>query len=200
MCPPLWICHWRCAFPSPDFLPFSRPYHLSLPDSSPCLRLHSLPLSLSALFFFFFNFWPRSAACKILVPWPGIETTPPAVEAESPKWLEHQGIRWIKLILLDRIYLTFLWRAIPSTLRSDPVSMPTWSMISSTHSINNDNKDHRLAPCQTLFIKCLSWMLLFISHHHLWGRFCCAQSLQLRQTLCNPMDCSLPGSSIHEIL
>jgi len=28
----------------------------------------------------------------------------------------------------------------------------------------------------------------------------CANSLQLCLTLCDPMDCSLPGSSIHEIL
>ena len=29
---------------------------------------------------------------------------------------------------------------------------------------------------------------------------CCAQSLQLCPTLCNPMDLSLPGSSVHGIL
>ena len=29
---------------------------------------------------------------------------------------------------------------------------------------------------------------------------CCAKSLQLCLTLCNPMDCSLPGSSVHGIL
>ena len=28
----------------------------------------------------------------------------------------------------------------------------------------------------------------------------CAKSLQACQTLCNPMDCSLPGSSVHGIL
>ena len=28
----------------------------------------------------------------------------------------------------------------------------------------------------------------------------CAESLQLRPTLCNPMDCSLPGPSVHGIL
>ena len=30
-----------------------------------------------------FLFWPHYAACKILVPQPGIEPTPPAVEAQS---------------------------------------------------------------------------------------------------------------------
>ena len=29
---------------------------------------------------------------------------------------------------------------------------------------------------------------------------CCAQSLQSCPTLCDPMDCSLPGSSVHGIL
>ena len=29
---------------------------------------------------------------------------------------------------------------------------------------------------------------------------CCARSLQLCPTLCHPMDCSLPGSSVHRIL
>ena len=32
----------------------------------------------------FFYFWPRRAACKILVPRSGIEPMPPAVEALSP--------------------------------------------------------------------------------------------------------------------
>ena len=31
-------------------------------------------------------------------------------------------------------------------------------------------------------------------------RDCKCQSLQLRLTLCNPMDCSPPGSSVHGIL
>ena len=30
--------------------------------------------------------------------------------------------------------------------------------------------------------------------------YACAQSLQSCLTLCDPMDCSLPGSSVHEIL
>ena len=32
---------------------------------------------------FFFSFWPRCSACGILVPQPGIEPVPPAVEAQS---------------------------------------------------------------------------------------------------------------------
>ena len=41
-------------------------------------------LSLSLLFFFFFTFWPHRAACGILVPRPGIEPAPSAVEVQSP--------------------------------------------------------------------------------------------------------------------
>ena len=33
---------------------------------------------------FFFFFWPCHMACKILVPQPGIEPVPPALEAGSP--------------------------------------------------------------------------------------------------------------------
>ena len=37
-----------------------------------------------ATLYFFFFFWPRLAACGILVPGPGIEPAPPAVEAWRP--------------------------------------------------------------------------------------------------------------------
>ena len=35
------------------------------------------------LYFYLFIFWPHGAACRILVPQPGIEPVPPAVEARS---------------------------------------------------------------------------------------------------------------------
>ena len=40
-------------------------------------------LGSSGLYHFFF-FWPHGTACRILVPQPGIESTPPAVRAQSP--------------------------------------------------------------------------------------------------------------------
>ena len=40
----------------------------------------------------------------------------------------------------------------------------------------------------------IQWKLINISGH------VCAQSLQSCPTLCDPMDCSLPGSSVHGIL
>ena len=36
------------------------------------------------LFYFILIFWLHCVACGILVPWPGIESVPPAVEAWSP--------------------------------------------------------------------------------------------------------------------
>ena len=43
-----------------------------------------LPSLSSSLLFWFFIFWPHHAACRILVPWPGIEPTPSAVKVWSP--------------------------------------------------------------------------------------------------------------------
>ena len=38
-------------------------------------------------FFFLFSFWPRSRACEILVPQPGMGPRPLAVKAQSPNHL-----------------------------------------------------------------------------------------------------------------
>ena len=42
-----------------------------------------LTLRKEFLIFFIFIFWPHCKACGILVPWPGIEPTPTALEAWS---------------------------------------------------------------------------------------------------------------------
>ena len=45
------------------------------------------------------------------------------------------------------------------------------------------------------------WVKLDIDWQELKLKVCmCPKSLQLCPTLCDPMDCSLPGSSIHGIL
>ena len=54
--------------------------------SEPLFVTHLLKgISLSSIlaFFFFSLFWPHHVACRILVSRPGIEPTPPAVEALS---------------------------------------------------------------------------------------------------------------------
>ena len=42
-------------------------------------------MGMSETFDFFFFFWPHLTACGILVPRPGIEPVPPAVEVWNPK-------------------------------------------------------------------------------------------------------------------
>ena len=41
---------------------------------------------------------------------------------------------------------------------------------------------------------------LFVLGFHFHSVYVRAKSLRLCPTLCNPMDCSLPGSSVHEII
>ena len=46
-------------------------------------------------FFFFFLFLPCLVACGILVPWAGIKSRPPAVEAQSPNhWTARELLIW----------------------------------------------------------------------------------------------------------
>ena len=52
--------------------------------------------------FIFFIFWPCHTACRILVPRPGIEPTPPAVEAQSLKHRTAREILW--LLTLNKKY------------------------------------------------------------------------------------------------
>ena len=54
-------------------------------------------LGISAMYFFyiektgaFYLFWLSAVACGILVPWPGIEPGPPAVEVQNPNLWTHQ--------------------------------------------------------------------------------------------------------------
>ena len=55
-----------------------------------------------------FHFWPHFTTCRIVVPWPGIEPAPPAVEAqhtnhwmtrEFPLLLSHQPYSVYKMLL-----------------------------------------------------------------------------------------------------
>ena len=110
--------HHRGRLPCTTSLPSSRSQHSSshhsglphprmpteaLPDLPPCdilptQSLHSwltgplglLKVVLLLLLLFIFYFWPCHVACGILVPQPGIEPVPPAMEARSPN---HQTAR-----------------------------------------------------------------------------------------------------------
>ena len=57
-------------------------FNLSLPQPYKGGIISPTPSSSS--FFFFNTFWPHSAAFGILVPGPGIEPEPAAMEARSP--------------------------------------------------------------------------------------------------------------------
>ena len=58
------------------------------------------------MFFFFFFFWPCHMACRILVPQPGIELVPPAVEARS---LNHWTTREIPEKCYFRVILIHIY-------------------------------------------------------------------------------------------
>ena len=53
-------------------------------SSSRVSEFHNSSLYIIFHFYLFIYFWPCSAACGILVPWPGIEPAPSAVKARSP--------------------------------------------------------------------------------------------------------------------
>ena len=64
-----------------------------------------LPHSESFSFFFSLH----RAACRILVPWPGMEPTPPAVEAQSPNyWTARQVPPFWNLVVVVQL-LTHVW-------------------------------------------------------------------------------------------
>ena len=61
-------------------------------------------VDISNFFFFFFGLlvWPHCAACGILVPQPGIEPVPPAVEAQS---LNHWTAREVQVNIFFDEYM-----------------------------------------------------------------------------------------------
>ena len=58
--------------------------------------LHTFASRILGLSLFFF--WPRSPACGILVPWPGIKPVPPAVEAQSPNQWTASEVPWVSAL------------------------------------------------------------------------------------------------------
>ena len=62
---------------------FTSGFQSLIPSSAMTALLVNFCLVLFQICFFIF-FWPRRAACRILVPQPGIEPAPSAVKAQSP--------------------------------------------------------------------------------------------------------------------
>ena len=88
---------------------------------------------------------------------------------------------WKRYILYGSNYMTFFWKGRNmETIKS--------SGIARSQGDRDKYTEHR-----GIFYN-NEYLLLYI--HYL----CCAKSLQSHLTLCNPMDCSLPGSSVQGIL
>ena len=66
-------------------------------DLHTCVRWEVTRKSLPFTFIFFFFFWPHDREYRILVPWPGIEPVPSAVEAWN---LNHWTTREVPCIRL----------------------------------------------------------------------------------------------------
>ena len=88
---------------------FQNPSQASSPQGSPSSysisQLVPLLCFLFVLhFFFFLIFWPHQVACGILVPQPGIEPVPPAVEAQS---LNHRTAREVPVSCILNVFVFF---------------------------------------------------------------------------------------------
>ena len=55
-----------------------------------------------------------------------------------------------------------------------------------------------MAPCKSLDLSCVGRQILY--HYATWEAQCNTVVTQSCLTLCDPMDCSTPSASIHEIL
>ena len=62
-------------------------------------------LSISLFFFFF---WPHCAAYGIIVPQPGIEPSPPAVEAQSLTHWTARELPEVLLLTLNSVFMLFM--------------------------------------------------------------------------------------------
>ena len=67
-----------------------------------CLVFHSISFSI-----LFLSFWPCRVTCRMLVPRPGIEPMPPAVEAQSPN---HWTAREFPLSFYFLLLLLFIFK------------------------------------------------------------------------------------------
>ena len=70
-------------------------------------KIMRYPIPLSEALFYLF-IWPLHAACGLLVPWPGIEPKPPAVEARSlnhwaPREFSRRSHFFLPLAVLIRV-------------------------------------------------------------------------------------------------
>ena len=89
-------------------------------SSAFCPIFHLLPLC-----FFFFFFGHNHVTCRLLVPWPGIEPVPRAVDVQS---LNHWATR--EVLLFAPFSRNFLWKNFNCTKGSSHVMSPVCSSLS----------------------------------------------------------------------
>ena len=121
---------------------------------------------------FLYCFWPCHVACEILVPPPGIEPVPPAVEARSLKSLDRQGSPENKNQIIrhffSHVYLsTHFFQAVPSLPFCSSsvylqwvckIGFPTFFVSKEAHHI------HSLTLCPTSTLPCLACTHFLLCH------------------------------------
>ena len=79
--------------------------------------------------------------------------------------------------------------------------VPLIYLIASDYQLLINNLQNKQLPTSTLSYSSMDFLVLSIIKIQLLKDSCMhAKSLQLCLTLCNPVDCILPGSSVHGIL
>ena len=161
--------------------------------SFPSHRCYSFVLEIClSLFCLFVCFWPRHVAYGILVPRPGIETMPPVLGAWS---FNHWNTREVPIHLLGEVVVCFLI-----------IYLLVFGCAGSSllhglffFSCSSQALEHRLNSWRPTGLVALrhvgsSWIKPVSPA---LAAAAAAKSLQLCPTLSDPMDCSLPGSSVH---
>ena len=102
------MCYIKMAYPFKELAELLYFHHPSLAVSLPPfiylnvwrkVKFFLNHCSISLLLFLFTS-WPCRLACRILVPWPGIEPVPPAVEAQHPyHWTAKEFLREVKFLI-----------------------------------------------------------------------------------------------------
>ena len=161
--------------------------------SFPSHRCYSFVLEIClSLFCLFVCFWPRHVAYGILGPRPGIETVPPVLGAWS---FNHWNTREVPVHLLREVVVCFLiiyllvFGCAGSSLLHGLFFFSCRSQALE-HRLNSWRHTGLVAPQHvgSSWIKPVSPALAAAA---------AAKSLQSCPTLSDPMDCSLPGSSVH---
>ena len=177
-------------------------------------HLTGIPAPSSVLF-------DHDAACRILLPWPGVEPMPPAMEVQSlnywttgevpTSWLLLESHLWLSSSPSGILAVLWTYWACPSfgafELITASAHIPAWILTSAhfslrCHLLVETILGYRVENCkptpQPLWLPLsfisfpLRLILIQFSSDQLVARSCL--------TLCNPMDCSTPGLPAHKLM